>query len=651
MAQGIWNKRLSRRSMLGGIAGSAAAAILAACGGSNATNTPASQPTTAAGTSSTTAAGSSVAATRPAGSGVTGTPAAGSTTASSTTAVGSVTTGTTGTTAAGTTTTGTTGATGATYSPQGTKSPNFASTQTLRLQTTDDPKTLDPAVAQYSDGIAMLHLMYDSLFSFDDKGALVPRAAAVVPTQQNGGISADGKTYTIKLRLGQKFSDGSPVTANDYVYAAKRFVDPTLASPYSSFASSIAGYAELNASGNEKKSKQELQPLFDKLGIAAKDDTTLQFTLADVQPTFPQILSLWGFIPLKQGIVDKGGANWWQDPKNHVTNGAWTLDSFQSKQKLTFVPNANYTGEKPYLQRVEISVIADAAQIFNAYQNNELDVIAVPRGNRQQVLSDSSFKDQLIRSPNLTTWDVQFNNKMAPFNNPAVRKAFATAFDRKAFIQDVNKGLGTLAFSFVAKGEPGYSDTIGQQYAFDATKAKKILADAGVDLKSLNGIKQLHSTAGDAPTIAQWIQAQLKANLGIDTQLDPVDSKTRQQRISAQHDYQFTFAGWGADYPDPEDWLPELFGSKGGNNDSQYSNPQVDALFAQAKTEQNNEKRLALYNQAQQIIIDTDAAIAPIYYVEAIWLRKPKLIGVTANPMDGNWIGDQYAFRGFQFTK
>lgn len=123
-------------------------------------------------------------------------------------------------------------------------------------------------------------LMYDSMYSNDDRGNLIPRAALEIPTTANGGISADGKTYTIKLKPGQKHSDGSPVMATDYVYAIKRYVDPTLASNYASFMSDLVGYKELNADGNDKKSAAELKPLLDKLDVAAKDANTLVFTLA-----------------------------------------------------------------------------------------------------------------------------------------------------------------------------------------------------------------------------------------------------------------------------------------------------------------------------------------------------------------------------------
>lgn len=641
MEHGIWNKRLSRRAMLGGIAGSAAAAILAACGGSKATDTPASKPTTAATTagsttSPTTAASSSV-ATRPAGSTVAGS-----------TAPSAASSAPAGTTAAASTTAGTTSA--AAYSPQGTKSPNFASTQMLRLALSGDPKTLDPAVGQYSTDIALVHLLYDAFFSFDEKGNLIPRAAAEIPSQQNGGISADGKTYTVKLKPGQKFSDGSPVTAKDYVYAAKRFLDPATASNYASFASDIAGYDALYPEKGPTPTPQDSKGLVDKLGISMKDDNTVVFQLANPQPVFTQILSLWGFCPLKQSVVEKGGADWWKDPKNHVTNGAWVLDSFTSNQNLVFKPNTNYTGEKPYLTQAEFKIIKDSAQVWNAYQNNELDLIGVPTANRQQVLSDPTYKDQIIRGANLTTFALSFNNKRAPFDRPEVRKAFATAIDRDAFIRDVLKGVGKPTQTWIAPGEPGYNESIGAQYKFDAAKAKKILSDASIDPKSLNA-KVTFVNAGDGPTIAQFFQAQLRQNLGVDIQLDPQESKVYKQLVSDKKDFQLTTGGWGADYPDPQDWLPDLFGTNGGNNNYNYSNPKVDALFKQAAVEQDNKKRLDLYDQAQKIIIDDDCAVGPLYNSETFAVHKTTLTGIVKNPMDGAYLGDQFAFRGFQFIK
>ncbi|MDQ6603271.1 MAG: peptide ABC transporter substrate-binding protein [Chloroflexota bacterium] len=642
MEQGMWQKRLSRRAMIGGIAGSAAAAILAACGGSKATDTPASKATTAPTTGATTSAGTVAAPTAPAAttsasSAVTGTTAVG-TTASSTTA-------------AGTSTTGTTATAGNAFSPVGTKSPNFASTQALRVVLAGDPKTLDPAIAQFNADVGLIHILYDDLLTFDDKGGLVPRAAMEVPTQQNGGISSDGKTYTVKLRPGQKFSDGSPVTAKDYVYAIKRFISPVTASNYASFVSDIAGYKELYLPENVKKSAQELQPLLDKIGVAAKDDNTLVVTLANVQPVFAQILALWGLAPLKQSVIEKGGADWWKDPKNHVTNGAWVLDSFTSNQSLVFKPNPNYTGsEKPYLTEVQMKIIKDPAQIWNAYQNNEIDMVSVPTANRQQVLSDSSFKDQIFRKPNLTTFALSFNSKVAPFDKAPVRKAFATAIDRDAFVRDVLKGVGKPTTTWVAPGEPGYNADIGVQYKFDAAKAKKTLSDASIDPKSIS-VKITHTNAGDGPIIAQFFQAQLRQNLGVETQLDPQEPKIYAKLVADDKNYQMTTGGWNADYPDPQNWLPELFGTSGGNNSYNYSNPKVDDLFKQAAAEQDNTKRLALYAQAEKIIIDDDAAIGPLYNSETFYVHKTNLMIPVTTPMDSAFIGTQHAFAGFQFIK
>lgn len=121
--------------------------------------------------------------------------------------------------------------------------------------------------------------------------------------------------------------------------------------------------------------------------------------------------------------------------------------------------------------------------------------------------------------------------------------------------------------------------------------------------------------------------------------------------MSDKKDYQLAFGGWSADYPDPDNWLPEIFGSKGGNNDTLYTNPKVDNLFKQASTELDNTKRLALYDQAQKIIIDDDCAIGPIYNRETFAIHKTNVIGLAPNPQDSNTIGDQHALRGVQFVK
>lgn len=629
MQHELMRRPLRRRAVLAGLAGSAAAAILAAC---TDTSSPTSTPTLKTAPTTGSAAAPTISAPNPT---IVPTVAASNPTA--------VTTG-------GATSNVTTG-TMSIYSPQGTKSPNFAFTQTLRVVAVGDPKTLDPALGQYADDITFIRLLYDALYAFDDKGNLIPRAAVAVPTQQNGGASSDGLTYTVKIRPGQKYSDGSPVVAKDYIYAIKRFINPLTASNYASFASDIAGYKELaEAAKGGMPTAASVQPLVEKLGVAAPDDTTLVFKLASPQPVFPQILSLWGLVPLKQAVIEKGAANWWQDPKSHVTNGAWVLDSFTSNQNLVFKPNPNYAGEKPYLTQVEAKIIKDPAQIWTAYQNNELDLIDVPTGNRQQVLSDPSFKDQIIRGPQLGTSALSFNNKAAPFDKVAVRKAFTTAFDRQAFINDVLKGVGKPTTMWVAPGEPGYSADIGSQYKFDAAKARKILSDAGIDPKSLSA-KLTFVNSANGPAVAQAIQAQLRQNLGVELQLDPQESKVYDELVSDKKEYQLTTGGWYADYPDPQDWLPELFGTEGGNNAYNYSNAKVDDLFTQAAVEQDNARRLSLYSQAEKIIVDDDCGVGPIYNGEWFFVHKPALIGAVTNPMDAVYPGDQHAFRGLQFIK
>jgi oligopeptide transport system substrate-binding protein len=186
---------------------------------------------------------------------------------------------------------------------------------------------------------------------------------------------------------------------------------------------------------------------------------------------------------------------------------------------------------------------------------------------------------------------------------------------------------------------PGYDENLGAQYKFDKAKAKQVLSDAGYsDVSKLPQIKFQYADSAGNKTIAQFFQAQLKDNLGIDIVLEPMETKAFSAAYNAK---QFTmkWGGWIADYPDPENWLPELYGTNAGNNKQGYSNKQFDDLAKQAKVELDNTKRLQLWAQAQKIVVD-DAPVLFINYRERFQVRKPWVKGMITTGMDGGIIGD-----------
>jgi oligopeptide transport system substrate-binding protein len=188
---------------------------------------------------------------------------------------------------------------------------------------------------------------------------------------------------------------------------------------------------------------------------------------------------------------------------------------------------------------------------------------------------------------------------------------------------------------------PGYNADIGKEYDFDPDRAKELLAEAGYpNGEGLPELKFQYANTGSNPNLAQLLQAQLKDNLGIDLTLEPMESAAFSALVNAEEET-WAFFGWGADYPDPDNWLPELFGTGAGNNHTTYSNPEFDELAAEAKKELDNDKRIEMWDEAQQIVF-ADAPIMTVFYRERFVLVKPYVKNFTPTGMDGQIAGDVF---------
>jgi oligopeptide transport system substrate-binding protein len=510
------------------------------------------------------------------------------------------------------------------------------------------PDFLDPHKSQFEQDIAIERLLFRGLFYTDDKGNPIPAVAAELPTQQNGGISADGKTLTIKLKDNQKWSDGSPLTAKDFEYSIKRAFHPKLASPYASFLFNIKGSAEYyNALGTEKNPKNpnqdELNRLRDAIGVKALDDKTLQIQLQEPQGTILVLLGLWVMYPVKQSVVEAGGAGpentKWAAPGKLVGNGPFVLKEFREKDRIILEANPNYTLEpKPKLQTIDVRLIEDEESAFASFQTGELDEVAVPPSKVPVVESDPNLKKLNITGPVPRTGGIEFNFSVKPLDNRNVRLAIAKAIDREAFVRVVLPGVGQPTQCWLAPGTPGYDPNDCAAIKYDPAEAKRLLAEAGYP--NGQGFPELSLLVVNSPlgkNIGEFVQKQLKDNLNINIKLELVDSKTRSSRYSNSQ-FELFYGGWQEDYHDPENWIPELWGTGGGNNQYKYSNPQLDALIKQAKFELNNEKRIALYKQMHKLLID-DANGAWLDTRIRNALVKSKVKNVTPNGQDAGWLG------------
>jgi len=528
--------------------------------------------------------------------------------------------------------------TGACSSEEGKPKPgSLKDPQEITLNLGGEVVTIDPNRASWSNERSVIMQCFDGLLAFNADLSLKAMVAKEIPTVANKGISSDGKTYTFKLKTNVTWSDGKKVTAKDFEYSIKRMLSPDLAAEYASFYFAIVG-AENYFSATEKTAAEKTA-LRNAVGVTAKDDYTLEIKLNDALPTFINLMALWPSYPVRQDIIEQYGETW-TAPPHYIGNGPFVLQEWVQQDHYTFVRNENYWGTKPYLTKVTYEEITDINVCLAAYRNNEHDQAGVPAGTEKAIMADATLSPEIVRYAQLTTYAWQFNVTKAPYNNKLVRQAIATAIDRVAYIDKVRGGVGKPTTSWIPPGMPGYDANLGSQYAFNPTKARELLAQAGYsDPKTLK-IKFQYANTGTNPTIAAFLQAQMKDNLGVDLTLEPMDPKAYSALYNSKQ-FDSCFTGWGADYPDPDNWLPQLYGTNAGNNKTQYSSAQFDAIAAQALKELNETKRLQLWADAAKIVSD-DLPMAYIFNRETFVLKKPWVKGQVTTGMDGQIAGDMF---------
>ena len=525
---------------------------------------------------------------------------------------------------------------GQTPGPGQTPSPaaNLAADQTFRVNLGGEPTTLDPQIVAFSTDLTVVKQLWRGLFYYDGPELNVVAAAAVeVPTVDNGGISADGLTYTIKVRDDLTWSDGTALTANDFEYSIRRLFDPEAGATgyYYSFYTAIAG-AEDATTGDA--------PL-DQVGVTAIDATTLEIKLAQKLPTLLTLLALWPAYPVRQDIIEAEGDTWTEAGKL-IGNGPFVLSEWAHEDHITLEANPNYWGEdKPTLQKIVFSMAPEESQELISYDNDEFDISRIPLPDTARYEGDA----EQLKYAELTTFAWEFNNTVAPFDNPDVRKAFSAATDRETYIQSVRGGVGLAATSWMPPGIPGYDANRGSEWAFNKDKAQQALTDAG--FPGGEGLPKVTLTIAESEAgrlSADFLDQQINQNLGVDIEIEVLEESTYEDRYLAS-DFQVVLGGWGADYADPENWLPQLFGTDAGLNQYKYSNNDVDTIFDEAAVELDNDARIALYQQAESIIIDDDMGVAPIFHRTRNWLIKPWLSGMVTTGLDSEVPGD------FFFTK
>jgi oligopeptide transport system substrate-binding protein len=371
--------------------------------------------------------------------------------------------------------------------------------------------------------------------------------------------------------------------------------------------------------------------------VDAVDDHTLQIKLLDESNTFLYLMALWPGYPVKNEAIT-GNGDAWIEAGNLVSNGPFMLTQWAHDQRLLLERNPYYWGPKPGLERLELLVIPDETAAYQAYQNGEIDATVAPPAQLQSLKTNAEFHAEA----ELSTFGVLFNNAKAPFDDPAVRKAFARAIDRQAYVDLVAQGFGMPTSGWIPPGIAGFDPEAGQGISFDADAARGLLAEAGYPEGQGLPTVTLTTVSEDIGRLsAEFVQGQLKQNLGVNVEIEVLDPPSFQMRFGSG-EYQMSFIGWNGDYPHPENWIRELFQTGASANMAGYSNTSVDGLIDQAVAEKDPVTAADLYKQAQSIILDEDGALAPIYHAIAAFLVKPYVRGLVFTATDGEIKGDLF---------
>lgn len=464
-----------------------------------------------------------------------------------------------------------------------------------------DPETLDPGkMSGAPEGRLAFNLFEGLLAPHVTTEKLKDSSELVVPgVAESFSVSEDGKTYTFKLRSDAKWSNGDPLTAEDFVYSWKRVLTPGFPADYAQMLWVIRGAEAYNKGTSED---------WGSVGIMAPAPDQLVVELTNPTPYFPELVAFYTFFPVpKKAIEEHGDA--WTKPENIVTNGAYVLDKFEPQKDVWLKKSKNYwDADNVKLDAVRLRIIGNIDAIVNAYKTGELHWTgtALPVAQISNLLMHPDY----VRHPLLGTYFYRVNvSKEGPLQDVKVRKALSMAVDREQLIDQTLKGLYTSATSYVPNFMAGYESKA--EVASNVKKAKKVLEEAGYGKDKPLTITVLYNTDENHKLIAESLQSMWKANLGIEVVLENKEWKTYLQDVDTMS-YEVARAGWIGDYNDPMTFM-DMWVSDNGNNDTGWNNPEYDGLIKQANAEPDTANRLALLQKAESILLEQGPVI-PIYW-------------------------------------
>jgi oligopeptide transport system substrate-binding protein len=479
---------------------------------------------------------------------------------------------------------------------------------TLNLQSTI--RDMDSTTTTDSVSAGILLNVMEGLYRLDE--SMEPQPAMAEDVQ----ISDDRLTYTFTLRDGVQWSNGDPVTSQDFKYAWLRALDPDTAGQYAYILYTfIEGATEFNSGDGSA----------DDVAIEAPDDKTFEVTLVSPSPFFLGLTAFQTYMPQKQSFVEEQGDQYGQSADALLYNGPYILTSFNPTQGVTYVKRDDYwDADNVDIQKIEGRIVTEIGTAVNLHEAGNLDITEISQEYVNQYRDSPDFYSQ----SNFATFYLVFNNDLPIFQNENIRRAFQMGFDQQTLTQQIlqdgsEPGVGLVPNGIAGPGSQTFREAEGPTMPeFDPQEAKKLF-QKGVEEVGENPAFELlsYDTTGGRD-VATFLQEQFeKMGAKINVTVQPFDRKLE---LEADGEFQLSYQGWIADYNDPMTFL-DLWLSDSSFNTGKYKSERFDELIKQAQTETDFAKRMDQMLEAERVLIEDDAGLAPTFFEGQVWLIDPSI--------------------------
>ncbi len=488
-----------------------------------------------------------------------------------------------------------------------------------------DPETIDPALITGQPEFRVTQCLFEGLLR-GDKAGEVEAGMADMPE-----ISEDGLEWTFRIRPEAVWSNGDPVTAHDFVWSWKRVLNPETQAAYASQLFFIRN-AEAYLRGEITD--------FSQVGAEAIDDRTLKVTLKGPTPFFAQLAAFPTLYPVHRETVEAHPEDWIK-PEYIVTNGAYLLEEWRLYDRIRLRKNPNYwDAENVALETVDVLAMEEPTNMINVFHSGQADLSLDKSSIPPNLIEPLSKQPYFHSSPFLGNYFVRFNCTRPPFNDPRVRRAFSLAIDRERIVRNITKLGEEPAYSFTPPGAGGY-DPPERRY-YDPEKARELMTEAGYpDGRGFPQIKYLYNNKEIDTAVAVELSAMLEKELNVVISLQKQEWKVYLNSMT-ELEYDLCRSSWVADYDDPNTFLA-MFISGDGNNRTGFSNRRYDELIAEANATVDQERRFEIFREAETLLVEEEAVIAPIYYYVGVQLyHADKLGGIQGNRLDDHPIREMY---------